>query len=232
MSFQYKVNKDDINKLYNLANINYQGTVVRIARDVILKVGGEFNATNYWTDRSKIGEYMKNALNKELQNTFSSCLDLQILKIDLPKTYEDSIVSTQVEVQKTNMRKFEQTAELIRQNISVIVSEGQQQMRVIDSSAAAEAFRRRQFATAQAVNDTIFTESEVYKLLEDDVGLKGADLAEYLFYNSLLDQKNAKLLVGMQNSIVNFNAQSATTDDHNINSNSNNKLTKSFLNSK
>jgi hypothetical protein len=53
---------------------------------------------------------------------------------------------TQVEVQKTNMRKFEQMAELIRQNISVIISQAEQQIKVISASASAEAFRIKQYA--------------------------------------------------------------------------------------
>lgn len=197
----------DIPKLYNLANVNYQGTIIRIARDIILKVGGNFNATNYWTDRAKIGDFMRDALNAELQKAFSSCPSLQILKIDLPKTYEDSIVATQVEVQKTNMRKFEQTAELIRQNISVIVSEAEQQIKVIQASGQAEAYRIKQFATAQAMNNTINTEADVYSRVQNEVGVHGHELTEYLYLNSLMEQKNAKLLVGLQNSIINFGNQ-------------------------
>lgn len=44
----------------------------------------------------------------------------------------------------------------------------------------------------------------VYKRLQDDVLLKGDDLSQYLYLNSLMDQKNAKLLVGLQNSIISF----------------------------
>ena len=40
--------------------------------------------------------------------------------------------------------------------------------------------------------------------MQDQVELKGNDLSQYLFLNSLMDQKNAKLLVGLQNSIINF----------------------------
>jgi len=72
VSFQYKITKDTIPKLYNLTNINYVGTINRIARDVILKVGGMFNATNYWTDRKKVGDFMKEQLNVELKKTFAS----------------------------------------------------------------------------------------------------------------------------------------------------------------
>lgn len=47
-------------------------------------------------------------------------------------------------------------------------------------------------------------EADIYKLLQDQVDLKGDDLSQYLYLNSLMDQKNAKLLVGLQNSIINF----------------------------
>jgi len=55
-----------------------------------------------------------------------------------------------------------------------------------------------------AINNTIQAEAEIYKLLQDQVGIKGQDMSEYLYLNSMMDQKNAKLLVGLQNSIVNF----------------------------
>lgn len=147
VSFQYQIIKEEIPKLYNMANINYHGTIVRISRDTILKVAGFYNAPDYWVSRQKIGEDMRQTLNKELAKIFVNCVSLQILRIDLPKTYEDSIVATQVEVQKTNMRKFEQTAELIRQNISVVVSEAEQKIRVTNATGYAEAFRIKQYAT-------------------------------------------------------------------------------------
>jgi regulator of protease activity HflC (stomatin/prohibitin superfamily) len=146
VAFQFKIIKEDIPKLYNLANVNYFGTYVRISRDVILKIAGMYNAGDYWVDREKIGDHMLDALDNELMKAFARCVTLQILKIDLPDSYEDSIVQTQVEVQKTNMRKFEQQAELIRQNISVIRSEADQQIKVTNSTGNAEAYRIKQFA--------------------------------------------------------------------------------------
>ena len=141
--------------------MNYAGTITRISRDIILKVAGMYNASNYWTDRARIGDAMRDQLNIELQKAFASCLSLQLLKIDLPKSYEDSIVATQVEVQKTNMRKFEQTAELIRQNISVIISEAEQQIKITNSTGIAEAYRIEKFAVAQNLNNTIGIETDL-----------------------------------------------------------------------
>lgn len=205
VSFQYKVILEDIPKLYNLANVNFHSTFVRISRDVILKVGGMYNATNYWTDRVKIGEVMRHEMDNELKKAYARCISLQVLKIELPKTYEDSIVLTQVEIQKTNMRKFEQIAELIRQNSSVIISEAEQKIRIVNATAQAESYRLNQFAIATAMNNTINTETNVYKNAIDILGLSTDELTQYVFLNSIMEQKKAKILFDLQNTLMSFN---------------------------
>lgn len=204
VSFQYKIIKEDIPKLYNLANVNYYSTFVRISRDVLLKVGGMYNATNYWTDRLKISEVMRLEMNNELKKAYARCISLQLLKIDLPKTYEDSIVLTQVEIQKTNMRKFEQIAELIRQNSSVIISEADQKIRIVSATAQAEAYRLNQFATATAMNNTINAETDVYKNAIDVLGFTPEELTRYVFLNSITEQKKARILFDLQNTLMSF----------------------------
>ena len=129
---------------------------------------------------------------------------MQLIRIDLPKTYEDSIVQTQVENQRIQMRRFEQQAELIRQDISVLRSDAQAKIRVTNSSGEAEAYKIRQNAESTAINNTISNQALVYNAIQTDIGLKGDDLNQYLYMNTLNDQKNAKLLVGMQNSILSF----------------------------
>ena len=139
--FNANLNRNNLTALYNLANVNYQGTIVRMARDVIMKVGGRYNAASYWKERKQIGEYMKNVLNEELQIAYTSCINLQIIRIDLPKSYEDSIVQTQVEVQKTEMRKYEQEAELIRQSIGVLISDAEKTIKIVNATGNAEAYK-------------------------------------------------------------------------------------------
>lgn len=38
-----------------------------------------------------------------------------------------------------------------------------------------------------------------------DTGFGGDDLNNYIFYNSVMDHSNGKLLVGLNNAIINFN---------------------------
>ena len=204
VSFQCKLIKEKIPNLYNLANINFHSTFVRISRDIILKVGGLFNATSYWTERDKISKTMLIEMDKELNKAYANCVSLQVLKIELPKSYEDSIVMTQVEIQKTNMRKFEQIAELIRQNTSVIVSEAEQKIKVVNASGLAEAYRIKAFANAMALNKTVNAEKDAYSKVMEILKLKQGDLVEYAFLDSIKGKKKSRILFDLQNTIVNF----------------------------
>ena len=190
-----------------LANINYQVTYERIAKDIILKSGGQFNATSYWTQRNKISEYMKQELNQGFQKAYANITGIQLIRIDLPKTYEDSIVLTQVEVQKTETKEFEQKAKLIRNDIDVLRSKGYKAINVINATAIAEAYKLKQFAEASALNKTINAESEVYNYFQENLELNNTDLLKYLFMNSLKNNNHAKVLVGLQNTMLNIGNQ-------------------------
>jgi len=204
VSFQYQLIKDKIPDLYNLANINFHSTFVRISRDVILKVGGMFNATDYWIRRIEIAEMMKKTMDNELVKAFGHCISLQLLKIVLPKTYEDSIVQTQVEIQKINMRKFEQSAELIRQNSLVIISEAEQKIRITNATGLAEASRIKAFAKANAVNNTVNAENRMYKLAMDELGFTQEELLTYIYLDSIMNQNKAKILFDVNGFILNY----------------------------
>lgn len=187
-----------------MANINYEQTLIRMSRDVFMKVGGMYNATSYWKERNQIADYMTEKLNEELTTAYATCEGIQIIRVDLPKSYEDSIVSTQVEVQYTNMRKFEQQAQLIKQNIDVIRSQANQQIRVTNATANAEAYRIKEFAKAEALTKTIDTESDVYLNARKKIGIEGQDFTDYYYYTSLIENSNPSVLVGLQNSIINL----------------------------
>lgn len=98
---------------------------------------------------------MRLELDKELTKAHSRCIYLELLKIELPVSYEESIVITQVEVQKKRMKEYEQQAERIRQSILVMTSETNKQIKGINAQASADAYEIKQTAIAEALNNTI-----------------------------------------------------------------------------
>ena len=184
-------------------NLDYENTFIRIARDIILQKAGQYEAPAYWLNRAKIAESMKEELDKDLRKAHAQCVHFQLLNIELPDTYENSIVETQVEVQKKKTKQFEQQAEMIRQEISILRSKTTQQTNAINAEAQADSYEIRQKAVAEGIQGVLAAESEAYKDFSSQTGIGGKDISKYLFYNAVAGQKNSKLLVGVKNNIVN-----------------------------
>lgn len=202
ISFQYELIKNEIPKLYELSNINFEQTFIRIARDTILQEAGNHQAPEYWTTRTNIGQKMLEILNQELKSAHATCKSLQLMKITLPDSYENSIVDTQVEVQKTTMKGFEQQAEIQRQKILVLKSERDQNVTIIESSANAQAYYLKELAKSISNTRTLEIQSWVYQQALDVLGLTQDELSEYLFLQSVKDKPQATLVVGVDTAMI------------------------------
>lgn len=71
VSFQYRLMKDKLPDLYRMTLTEYNDNYVRIARDMILKTGGSYNASDYWKQRKVIADKMLENLRAELQKNFA-----------------------------------------------------------------------------------------------------------------------------------------------------------------
>jgi len=202
ISFQYKLIKEGIPALYDLSNLQYEQTFVRIARDIILQEAGSYQAPQYWGKRILIGNRMMELLDVAFQQAHAHCLGIQVLKINLPPAFEQSIVETQVEVQKTQMKQLEQNAEIVRQNIRVMTSETDQLIMVIDANARSRATLIQETARATIWKDTLDMESFVYGQVLSQLEFNADQMNTYQYYQALLAQPNKTLLVDIQNPII------------------------------
>ena len=82
--------------LYRLLQNDYESVFTRIARNSVLHVAGDYNASDYWLDRSKIGTNMLSTLVEDLTVAYANVSGFMMIKIDLPDVYEGAIVNTEV----------------------------------------------------------------------------------------------------------------------------------------
>ncbi|CAD8105788.1 unnamed protein product [Paramecium primaurelia] len=204
VSFQYQLIKNEIALLYAMAGLNYEATFIRMARDTILQAAGRFEAPKYWTNRRNITEVMQKQLEEELKKAHANCVSLQILDIDLPDQYEDSIVQTQIEVQKKTMKQFEQKAQMILNDILVMRAQNDQEIFVIHAQAQADAFSITQAAQAKANKLLLEAESKGYEMIQKNLELSQEEFNQYLYWISILKQKKAKLVFN-PNTVLTFN---------------------------
>lgn len=107
VSFQYQLIRSEIPALYKLTNVRYEQTYMQQAKKIIQEEAGKYTAPEYWEHRGAIGQDILEKLNSTLSKTHARVTGFQMLVIDLPETYESSIVLTQVQVQLKETKKFE-----------------------------------------------------------------------------------------------------------------------------
>lgn len=202
VSFQYHLIKDKIPVLYKLANINYESLYMKVARDILLKAAAQFTAPQYWLERPEVGEKMLRYVNDGLQSSHATCAGLQLLVIDLPDTYEQSIVATQVQKQGIKTRENEQRATLIRAQIDVMIAGYQNNITVTLSGAHANATLVTKSAEAEASQMKISAENFAFEQVQKNLKLSPAGLVGYQRSFAYQSIPNATMLFGVTNAVA------------------------------
>jgi len=94
--FQYQLLRGELPDMYQLLFNDYEQIFARVARNSVLSTAGEYIATDYWKQRSVIGNKMFTNLQRDLKPLHTTVTGFMLLKIDLPNDYENAIVATEV----------------------------------------------------------------------------------------------------------------------------------------
>ncbi|CAE8581277.1 unnamed protein product [Polarella glacialis] len=196
VSLQYKLRKQELGKLYSEFNMNYELVFVSSVRDVLIKAASEYEAMQLWQDRVKVGETMQKLVDKELRRTYAECWGLQLMIIDLPDGFENSIVQTQVQKQMMLISEQQQYSAKIRAQTSVIEADYERQVKMIMSQGHANYTLVTKSTLAKAEQNKIDVESEVLQSVKQTLGLDPESLVLYQKYGALDDLVDANLIFG------------------------------------
>lgn len=83
---------------------------------------------------------MLTSLNTALQAAYATCENLEITYIELPSSYEDSIVATQVAIQEATTATYAQTVSLVLKQIDVLTAQAAQNVTLTNATASAQAY--------------------------------------------------------------------------------------------
>jgi len=197
ISFQYKLNPDDIPKLYALTNLQYEGLFTRVARDQLLEAASEYEGPHYWQERRKIGDHMRRLVDGQLRESYASLWGLQLLVIDLPDQYELSITMTQVQQQLTKTRRNEQAAAGIRADTEIMDADFQRQIRIVQAGADANYTRTTKLSLAEASKRKIQAEAEALAFTRKELKLSPAGAVAYQQLAAYANLDNATFLANV-----------------------------------
>eukprot|EP00929_Paragymnodinium_shiwhaense_P114324 TRINITY_DN82686_c0_g1_i1.p1 TRINITY_DN82686_c0_g1~~TRINITY_DN82686_c0_g1_i1.p1 ORF type:complete len:379 (-),score=70.60 TRINITY_DN82686_c0_g1_i1:47-1183(-) len=197
IAFQYKLNPDEIPQLYALTNKMYESLFTRIARDQLLEAASEYEGPQYWLEREHIGEHMRRLVDSQLASSHAALWSLQLLGIDLPDQYEDSITNTQVQQQMVKTRRNEQVAAGIRADTEVLRAQYAKQVQVVRAGASANATVVEQLAKAEAAKRRIAAEAGVLGYAREKMKMSAAGIVEYQQLGAYSNLENATFLANV-----------------------------------
>lgn len=196
VSLQYKLLDAHLGKLYSEFNMNYAQVFISSLRDVLIKAASEYEASQLWSERDKVGNMMQELVNKELQGMYAECWGLQLMVIDLPDLFENSIVHTQVQKQSVRTRQNEQISAKIHAETTVIKAEYDRKVKVLMAQGQANYTFATKHAQALAQRQRIDVEAEVLSQVQDELGLDAESLVLYQKYGAVNDLDQASLFYG------------------------------------
>lgn len=128
-----------------------------------------------------------------------------LLKIDLPDSYEDAIVETQlVNQQRLTQEKIKNVA-VIKANMEVDKSIANKNITIINAEAQYDAAIFSNNITAYMIKNTVTKQSEAYTQSKTDLKLdQSKDLLDYIYYLNIMSldksaESGAKLVIGVDN---------------------------------
>ena len=202
ISFQYKLIKSELQDLYAEFNEYYEDTFVRIARDVLRDVTGNYTAISFFNNRTVVGNAMQDELGAQFEEVHATVEFLQLRKVDLPDAFENAIEQAEVARQEIQTALFEQQAALIRAQTAILEAQAQANITIIEANASATAFLIQIEAQAKAVNITLTAERLAYYALAQELGLNSTELLAYLWIQAINNHDSAWLIVGVDAPVI------------------------------
>mmetsp|Transcript_75961 Transcript_75961/g.220602 ORF Transcript_75961/g.220602 Transcript_75961/m.220602 type:complete len:364 (-) Transcript_75961:86-1177(-) len=185
ISFQYKLDPNHLSDLFALTTTNYEALID--------------TRPQYWLERRRIGDHMRNLVDEQLKQSYASLWDFQLQVIDLPDKYEGTITKTEVQRQIIKTRRNEQLAKSIRADTEVLRAEFARQIQIVQADATANYTLQTKVAEAEASQRKIAAEAETLGYIRSKLGLSPEEAVRYEQLGSFHDLDNATFVAGLPN---------------------------------
>jgi len=139
-AFQYVIVPSYLRQIY-LSFGSYAAAKQRwllLSGNMVSNVAQQFTPQDFWTDRKRISDTMRDAINNTLwENGYVMVTKFQIMKVDFADQFEDSITAVQVAEQQRVVNEYLQQVQAVVQTIEVLGAENNATIANISAGAAA-----------------------------------------------------------------------------------------------
>eukprot|EP00708_Paratrimastix_pyriformis_P002561 GAFH01001309.1.p2 GENE.GAFH01001309.1~~GAFH01001309.1.p2 ORF type:complete len:305 (+),score=121.58 GAFH01001309.1:535-1449(+) len=202
ITFQYQVIPEEVGLLFKTLLRGYETTLKTIADATIRKTASLYRATEFFYNRTAIGNACHEALNATLAAQHVIVPFLQMRKIDLPDSFEEAIVNTEVERQNIEIKQYQQQAATIRAQKSTIDATTDATISGINAQTQASVTLISKQAEADATFINLASYGSANKYMMDRMGFNSTHLLGFLYVDALRLMPDARMAVGIKNAIL------------------------------
>lgn len=211
VSFQYRLLTERLFDLYDAFEYPYVGQYEKVYKKVgihmITELATKFTAYQFFNEKQKIAEFMKNELDKYFQaHLFATIESLQINEDDLPDAFTATILRAATSKQNITRQTKVQEARVIEFQTARIVARAQANVTVQHAYGNQHRILQNGEADAAIIDAFVQAEKMAYGQVHREMGLSSKSLLEYIWYDTLAgggvshnagEQKDIQMLVGV-----------------------------------
>tara|TARA_B110001452_G_scaffold18478_1_gene15005 strand:+ start:110 stop:1063 length:954 start_codon:yes stop_codon:yes gene_type:complete len=201
LSFFMRINTtlSNVLTLYQEYKTSYMPTVVSRAQDAVKSTTVLFETLEFFTNRSDISEAIHQALSETLAPLSMTVVSVQLRNIQLSTNFEDAIIDKIVSAQADKTATEMGLAQQVQADTGVFAQAADSEIAVLTADASSTAVVTTGTASADATKRRIEADAAALSLLKQDLLSNNAQMLQYLWSQTLRDDTNSKLLVGLQN---------------------------------
>jgi len=157
-----------------------------MATHLITEMATNFTAYQFFNEKQRIAEVMREEVNAYFQANFWSTVEsLQINEDDLPDEFTEMILTAATNKQKIAKMEKTRSAMQVKFATAIIVAEAQANMTLQRANGTRSQILNNAQADAAIINSYVEAELQAYKKIKEGLDLKSAALVDYIWYDTL-----------------------------------------------
>merc|ERR1719330_1788732 len=201
---KYYIVKEKIPDIYRVHKSDVEGFFISNLRSHFQESISQFRATELYENRIQVSQAMQQTCEnvcKQNLRGFLSCWRIEMLDVELDAKIEAQNIREQVEKQKQRTEHMKQNASLIRTSATVMASDFDRQIKVVEAQAQAQAFNITAEAKANAKYMKHASRAQALAIIQDTLRVGGipmssSDLLQYLEKLAMMENPKGPIMYG------------------------------------
>mmetsp|Transcript_42560 Transcript_42560/g.77291 ORF Transcript_42560/g.77291 Transcript_42560/m.77291 type:complete len:318 (-) Transcript_42560:46-999(-) len=191
VSFQYQLLPDgehlyELYKSYEAQEGDYKQVFWLVGIHMITELATQFTAYQFFNEKHNITNVMRESLDKYFtQYLHATVISLQIGEDDLPSQFTDVVLEAATVSQNITRMERVRDARKVEFKTKQLVAEAQANVTIAKAKGDASKIEQLAEADAAIIESYVTAETTAYTKIKEELKLKGPDLINYIWYDSL-----------------------------------------------